>query len=218
MTGGQTEPDSRERARILRTVAHRFRELDLEQMTGRQLAPLFEVINGLAEVSTRPSVEPENVHQLPTGPGEDAIVRRARLALEAFAANAEKAADEMDRRLDEEGVPPAPSNAPMTVEELTVAAASAAALESVAGNLIEGAGLVRSDGWEQVRATRSKREIVGVALVLEDVVALTAETGGESGALSMWAPDLWGIAGGLADAKEGYPRTRAWFAEVRSRL
>lgn len=93
---GRREPDTRERARMLREVARQFREVDPAELTADQL---WELCEAMPSAATRgePS-RPDNVHSLPIRPGPDATLRRLRLSFAAAAADAERAAD--DRRLD----------------------------------------------------------------------------------------------------------------------
>ena len=122
---GPIEPDSRDRARLLRTVAHQFRQVDTARMTGAQGYQLVEALRAAADGAPMP-VRPENVHELPLRPGPDSSSRRANLALDAAADRAERAADEMDRRLDEAGVPPGSSDL-LTLDELLAVAGESSA-------------------------------------------------------------------------------------------
>lgn len=95
---GQREPDTRERARLLREVARQFRAVDPAELTADQL---WELCEAMPSAATRdePS-RPANVHSLPIKPEPDATLRRLRLTFAAAAADAERAADAIDRRLD----------------------------------------------------------------------------------------------------------------------
>lgn len=96
---GQREPDTRERARLLREVARQFREVDPAELTADQL---WELCEAMPSAATRgePTARPANVHSLPIRTGPDATLRRLRLSFAAAAADAERAADAIDRRLD----------------------------------------------------------------------------------------------------------------------
>lgn len=97
---GRREPDTRERARLLREVARQFREVDPAELTADQLQELYKA---MPSASTRGEPEPSrpaNVHPLPIRPGPEATLRRLRLSFDAVAADAERAADAIDRRLD----------------------------------------------------------------------------------------------------------------------
>lgn len=95
---GRREPDTRERARMLREVARLFREVDPAELTADQL---WELCEAMPSAATRgePS-RPANVHSLPVRHGPDATLRRLRLTFAAVADDAERAADDIDRRLD----------------------------------------------------------------------------------------------------------------------
>ncbi len=97
------EPDSRQRAQLLREVARHLRTTDPADLSGPQLQELYAAIPSGA----RRSEPPANVYKLPIRPGPDTTLRRLRLSFQALAADAQHAADEIDRRLDEAGVPPA---------------------------------------------------------------------------------------------------------------
>ncbi len=97
---GRREPDTRERARLLREVARQFREVDPAELTAEQLEEICAAIpTAASRGEARPS-RPVNVHALPVRPGPDATLRRLRLRFDAMAADAERAADDIDRRLD----------------------------------------------------------------------------------------------------------------------
>lgn len=81
-------------------------------------------------------------------------------------------------------------------------------------DLIYRAQLVRRDGWGQYRRLWSCGEVIGTALVLGDDTELQRCGETTNSALERWAFDLWGMAGGRADA--GLPRTRAWFDSIRA--
>jgi hypothetical protein len=100
----QREPDTRERAWLLREVARQFREVDPAELTADQLRELCEAMPSAA-TRGEPS-RPANVHSSPVRPGPDATLRRLRLSFAAVAADAERAADDIDRRLNAAGVPP----------------------------------------------------------------------------------------------------------------
>lgn len=76
--------------------------------------------------------------------------------------------------------------------------------------------LVQARGWGPFRWTWSSGEVAGVALVLQDGALVDEVKGTETEALDTWAATLWGISGGTADAEAGHPRTREWFANVRT--
>src|SRR5690625_5160434 len=95
---GQREPDTRERARLLREVARQFRKVDPAELTADQL---WELCEAMPSAATRGEpTRPANVRSLPVRPGPDATLRRLRLSFAAAAADAERAADAIDRRLD----------------------------------------------------------------------------------------------------------------------
>ena len=50
---GPIEPDSRDRARLLRTVAHQFRQVDTARMTGAQGYQLVEALKSAADQRER---------------------------------------------------------------------------------------------------------------------------------------------------------------------
>lgn len=95
---GRREPDTRERARMLREVARLFREVDPAELTADQL---WELCEAMPSAATRgePS-RPANVPASSVRPGPDATLRRLRLTFAAVADDAERAADDIDRRLD----------------------------------------------------------------------------------------------------------------------
>ncbi len=97
---GQREPDTRERARLLREVARQFREVDPAELTADQLWELCEAMPSAATRGEPEPSRPANVHSLPIRTGPDATLRRLRLSFAAAAADAERAADAIDRRLD----------------------------------------------------------------------------------------------------------------------
>ncbi|WP_343929754.1 hypothetical protein [Tsukamurella strandjordii] len=111
-------------------MAHQFRQVDTARMTGAQGYQLVEALKSAAD-GAPVAVRPENVHELPLRPGPDSSWRRANLALDAAADRAERAADEMDRRLDEAGVPPGSSDL-LTLDELLAVAGESSA-DRVAG-------------------------------------------------------------------------------------
>ncbi|OBI29061.1 hypothetical protein [Mycolicibacter sinensis] len=98
---GRWEPDTRERAQLLREVARQFREVDPAELTADQLRELCEVMPSAA-TRGEPS-HPANVQSLPVRPGPDARLRRLRLSFAAVADDAERTADDIDRRLDARG-------------------------------------------------------------------------------------------------------------------
>lgn len=85
-----------------------------------------------------------------------------------------------------------------------------------ADDLRHRANLVRRDGWDEYRHLWSRGEVIGTALALGDNAELQRCGETTISAMDRWAFDLWGIAGGQADTDAGLPRTRAWFASVRS--
>ncbi|MEB3031749.1 hypothetical protein [[Mycobacterium] nativiensis] len=101
------EPDSRQRAQLLREVACHLRTTDPADLSGSQLQELYAAFPSDAGCGA----PPPNVYKLPIRPGPDTTVRRLRLSFQALAADAQRAADEIDRRLDEAGVPPADTGA-----------------------------------------------------------------------------------------------------------
>lgn len=103
--GPEREPDSRERAQLLREIARQLRSVDPADLTAAQLQELCDAIPTYSSRGeSRPSAPP-NVHDLPARPGPDATLRRLRLTFEAMAADADRAADEIDQRLDAAGRP-----------------------------------------------------------------------------------------------------------------
>ncbi|MEB3023002.1 hypothetical protein K6T79_18325 [Mycolicibacter sp. MYC098] len=103
MTEGGRErqaPDSRERAQMLRAVAQELRTVDPAGLTGEELQELYDSLpREASRLQGQP--RPSNVRQLPIRPGPSAAVRRYRLTFESIAAEVERAADGIDRRLDE---------------------------------------------------------------------------------------------------------------------
>lgn len=98
---GQT--DSRHGAQVLRQVARLLRATDPADLTGPQLQELWDSIPHHA----RRGGSPTNVRHLPVRLGPGTPLWRQRLSFETLAADIERAADEMDRRLAEAGSPPA---------------------------------------------------------------------------------------------------------------
>ncbi|GAA0992660.1 hypothetical protein GCM10009551_053830 [Nocardiopsis tropica] len=105
---------------------------------------------------------------------------------------------------------------PRTLAELLAAAPSDEDRARRAAGLTERVELVRAEGWDPFRWTWSNGEVAGVALVLENGALVDEVSGSEVAALDTWAADLWGVDGGAADAEAGHPRTREWFATLRT--
>jgi hypothetical protein len=99
------EPDTRERARLLREVARQFRAVDPAELTAEQLEEICDAIPTAASRGEAHRSRPANVHALPVRLGPDAALRRLRLRFAAAAADADRAADDIDRRLDARGEP-----------------------------------------------------------------------------------------------------------------
>lgn len=97
------QSDSRHGAQVLRQAGRLLRATDPAELTGRQLQELWDSIPGHA-LRGGPSA---NVYRLPVRLGPDTPLWRQRLLFETLAADVERAGDEMDRRLDEAGIPPA---------------------------------------------------------------------------------------------------------------
>lgn len=103
--GPAREPDTRVRAQLLREIARQLRSVDPADLTAAQLQELCDAIPTYSSRGMSSPISPPNVHRLPAGPGPDATLRRLRLTFEALAADADRAADDIDRRLDAGGLP-----------------------------------------------------------------------------------------------------------------
>lgn len=85
-------------------------------------------------------------------------------------------------------------------------------------DLLRRAALVTVAGWEQFRYQWSTGEVLGTALVLQDLDELQRWAETVDSVLSRWAFDLWGIDGGKTDVEAGSPTTLAWFDSIRRDL
>ena len=83
-------------------------------------------------------------------------------------------------------------------------------------DLLTRSSAVAQQGWYEFRRTWSQGEVVGVALVLDDLDELARQCDTKSSALNRWAFDLWGLDAGEIEVESGCPRTREFFDSLRA--
>lgn len=91
-------------------------------------------------------------------------------------------------------------------------------LEDGATGIVDRARQVRADGWGHNAKIWPKGSVHAVAYVLDDTQMIDDLDETRESILTKMAYNFYGAVGGRAEEKSGFPRTRAYFADIARRI